>query len=521
VHVEQVCSSTLPASDTPVPLQTGGSRAHIEKLNTVNAFYADHSQSLQSEMKGLVSLAKTMTQDEKAKEIPYLGRLIQYADVVQSNIDALVQFSAQNSHDYQHQMIFDINTVLDAVSSAAIPFLSEQGIELIFEVNSNVPARLKGYPLGTTDALVRILELIAHARVQGELIMRLSLEESVRDNGSVLHAQFMQNHYRGSVTNVVLSAIRKDQQFAPLVAQMDAIDGAILHSDHDARGDILQLSFRVQTLERRSYRLPSKDIMEKSVLIIDDRKKNAEVLQKMLQYFHLFSTVSPQLDEAMAHILDHEYDIVLVPEKIAERCAKRCKQARRGEKFIVIYSGQGTQGAYLGLDIADSFLKEPYTHKGIFNAIVDIFSDRNVEGRMEGIETLKSYVSLLGKGRQIVYVGGSGMAVRSMVMLLEETPMRLELTRDISSLHGGDTFDFVLMEIEPALLRDTAAALETYLRQGSAASRDGRVVCVLPEEIEDADLEAIAQLDFVITYLQEPIDPEVFYKILLDWALES
>ncbi len=516
MHLEYV--ETQKRASEAVQLNTGGNREYIEKLNAANAYYADHSRAMQTEVKHLVSLVKTMSRDEEVRHISYLGRLIQYADVLQQETEALVQFSSQNWHSYQHQMIFDINTVLDTISSTSIPFLQSQGIELIFEVGNSVPARLKGYPLGTTDALITILDLIAHAKVNGELILRLSLEKE-RDDHALLNVQFMQSHYRGSVANVVLSTIRKDQQFDTLLERMNEIEGVVLHSDSDTRGDILQLSFKVQTLERRSYRLPSKAIMDKTVLIIDDRKKNAEVLQKMLMYFHMASSISVQLDEAILHIQDHEYDIIIVTERLVKRCAKRCKQAQRYEKFIVIHSGSGVQSDYLGLDIADSFLREPYTHKGIFNTLVDIFSETNVEERMEDIETLKSYLTLLVKDRNILYVGKSGMAVRSMEMFLEGTQMRLETTRDITGVR--EQYDFVLLEIDPHMLRNDFTALEHYLSQGKELSKKGRVVCVVPEEIDEEELEVIAPMSFVLTYFQEPIDPEVFYKVLLDWVMGS
>ena len=503
---------------TAVQLNTGGNREYIEKLNVANAYYADHSRVMQTEVRHLNSLLKTMSRDEEVRHIPYLGRLIQYADVLRQETEALVQFSGQNWHTFQHQMVFDVNTVLDTISSTSIPFLRSQGIELIFEVDNSVPARLKGYPLGTTNALITVLDLIAHARVSGELILRLTLETKQK-NETFLHAQFMQSHYRGSVAHIVLATIRGDQQFDTLLEQMNEIEGVVLHLDNDTRGDILQLSFRVQTLERRSYRLPSKSIMEKTVLIIDDRKKNADVLQKMLMYFHIASSVSVQLDEAMLRIRDHEYDIVIVTERLVKRCAKRCRQMQQHEKFIVVNSGGGVRSDYLGLDIADSFLREPYTHKGIFNALVEIFSETNVEGRMEDIQTLKSYLTLLVKDRNILYVGHSGMTVRSIEMFLEDTQMRLETMQDIS--RAGEPYDFVLLALDPYQLRHDFSAVERYLEHGKVLSKNGRVVCVVPEEIEETELEVIASLSFVLTYLQEPIDPEVFYKVLLDWVMGS
>jgi CheY-like chemotaxis protein len=513
-------SNTQEASPSYAQLNKGGNREYIEKLNAANSFYADHAKAMLIDAKRIVRLSKIMSQDEEKQEIPFMGRLLQYAEVLEGSAQELLQFSTQNWHTYQYRTIFDINTVLDAVSSTSIPFLKGHDIELIFEVHNNVPARLKGYPLGMVSSLVSILELITHAKIQGELIMRISLEEQQHDDGELLSFQFMQNHYRGSVTNVVLSAIQGDQQFKKLLEQMDEIDGSVLHSDHANRGSILQLSFRVQMFDRRSYRLPSKEIMDKTVLIMDERKKNAEVLQGMLRYFHIFSSISTQADEAIEHIRDHEFDVVIVTERLAKRCAKSCKQARDDEKFIVINTDKGINSSYLGLDLADSFLNEPYTHKGIFNALIDIFSEESLEGRMEDVETLKSYLNLIAKNRRMVYVGSNGMTVRSMEVLLEDSDMRLETMGGMTHLGTAEAqYDFVLLDVDANMLRSDMAALEAYLHQGESLSRNGKIVCVVSEEVEEEELELIAPFTFVITYIQEPIDPETFYKILLDWAM--
>lgn len=521
-HAAQKAKASSAPSIVMRQLNKGGNREYIGKLNAVNAFYANQARTMQVESGRLVRLVKNIAQDEAAKEIPYVGRLIQYAEVIGQLIDELVQFSSQNWHNYQHQTTFDINTVLDTVSSTSMPFLKERGVELIFEVNNNVPAQLKGYPLGMIHVLVTILELIAHAGVQGELIMRISLEEEKKSEAATLYAQFMQSHYRDSVTNVILATIQRDQQFVKLLEQMDEIDGSVLHIDGESQDDILQLGFKVQMLDRRSYRLPSIEIMDKSVLIIDDRKKNAEILQKMLQYFRLSPMVSSQLDEAMVHIQNHEYDVVIVTEKLAKRCAKSCKQTQLHEKFIIVNTEKGVHSSYLGLDLADSFLNEPFTHKGIFNAIVDIFSDESVQGRMEYIVTLKSYLQLLSKKRRILYVGNSDMAARSMETFLEESGMRLERVRDSGGVApDSGRYDYVLQTVDSDMLRKDMESLKASLMRTRALSKDGRIICVVPEELDEAELGRIAPLTFVFSYLQEPIDPEAFYKILLDWAMEA
>jgi len=516
VHLAQVRAAAPSELPMPTQLNTGGNREHIEKLNAANAYYADHSKLLQMEIKRLGNLAHTIANDEEGKALHQMGRLIQYADVLRDSIDELVQFSNQNWHSYQHQTVFDINTVLDTVSSTSIPFLGARGIELIFEVNNTVPSRLKGYPLGTTSALVTALELIAHADVAGELIMRISLGEPRGVEGAILNIQFMQHHYDSSVTDVILALIRKDARFKKLQEQMKEIEGLVLDTGHEKRQDIFQLSFQVQATERRSYRLPSRAIMSKKVLIIDTRRKNAEVLQNMLRYFHIASTISVQMEEALLHIEKHAYDIVIVTETLAKQCAKRCKKARETEKFIVINSERGGKNAYLGLDIADGFLTEPYTHKGIFHALVDIFLDENLEGQKKEMQSLRNYLSLMAQNRRILYVGDNGEAVRDMEILLEETTVRLETARQIPQTY--EQYDFVLLEICADVLRNDEPALEEYLHQGQAISQDKRVVCVVPEDVSEAELDTIASLTFVITYIREPIDPEAFYRVLLDWA---
>jgi CheY-like chemotaxis protein len=503
------------------PLTIGGSKEYIRKLNAANSFYANHARSMLVEAQQVARLAKIMSQDEEAKSIPFLGGLVQHAEVLEESINELQQFATQDWHTYQHRTIFDINTVLDTVSSTSIPILRQHGIDLIFEVNNNVPSRLKGYPLGITSALITLLELMTQAKIQDELILRISLEHHRQDESAVLHIQFMQSHYRGSVTEVVVSAIQDDESFVQLLEKMDEIEGVLLHDDHSWRGDILQLSFRVQTVERRSYRLPSRDIMEKTILIIDDRKKNAAILQGMLRYFHLFSTVSTQVDEAIEHVRDHEYDVVIVAEKLARQCAKACKQAQKNEKFIVINSKKGLNSSFLGLDLADSFLNEPFTHKGIFNAIVDVFSDESLEGRMEDLQTLKTYLDLLLKHKRMLLVHDNAVVVRSVDVLLEEMDIDIDHASGIGELSSKkEQYDYLMLALDSATIQNQTL-FKPLLDQTVSLSRDGKIVCMLKEPIRETDLEIIAAYPTVMTYIEEPIDPEAFYKILLDWAMSK
>jgi DNA-binding NtrC family response regulator len=323
------------------------------------------------------------------------------------------------------------------------------------------------------------------------------------------------------VTEVVVSAIQDDESFVQLLEKMDEIEGVLLHDDHSWRGDILQLSFRVQTVERRSYRLPSRDIMEKTILIIDDRKKNAAILQGMLRYFHLFSTVSTQVDEAIEHVRDHEYDVVIVAEKLARQCAKACKQAQKNEKFIVINSKKGLNSSFLGLDLADSFLNEPFTHKGIFNAIVDVFSDESLEGRMEDLQTLKTYLDLLLKHKRMLLVHDNAVVVRSVDVLLEEMDIDIDHASGIGELSSKkEQYDYLMLALDSATIQNQTL-FKPLLDQTVSLSCDGKIVCMLKEPIRETDLEIIAAYPTVMTYIEEPIDPEAFYKILLDWAMSK
>jgi CheY-like chemotaxis protein len=517
----QETPDTSSPSSLPVPFSIGESKGCIKKLNVANSFYADRARSMLTEAQKVVRLARTMSQDDESRALPLLGGLLHHAEMLEKGVEELKQFAMQDWHTYQHRTVFDINTVLDAVSSTAIPILEQHGIDLVFEVNNNVPARLKGYPLGIINALVTLLELMTHAGIQDELTLLISLEEQQPKAGAMLNIQFMQNHYRGSVTEVVVSAIQDDDAFVQLLGQMDEIEGALLHTDHVSRGDILQLSFHVQSVERRSYRLPSKGIMNKSILIIDERKKNAEILQKMLRYFRLYSSISIQIEEAIEHIRDHEYDVIIVTEGLAKRCARACKQAQRDEKFIVINSETETNNSFLGLNLADSFLKEPFTHQGIFKAIVDIFSNESLEERMEDLQTLKTYLDLLLRGKRLLIVHNNAVVIRSVEVLLDEMDVEVDRVQSIRELSSQkDAYDYLFVGLDSSMIHDKDT-LEPYLDRIASLSKDGKFICTLNEPIPKADLDVLAVYPSVITHIKEPIGPEAFYKTLLDWAMSK
>ncbi len=510
-HLSRSHRSEAPAEDP---------NAYLEKLNAANAFYAGHAQSMQAEAERLKRLVKNIAQDDISVNSPHIGRLVQYVDVLDRDIAALLQFSTQNWHENQQHMIFDLNTVLDTVSSTSLPFLEANGNALIYEVENNVPARLKGYSIGMTGVLVSVLELLVQTSMEGKLIMHVTLEELGHNDEARLGVAFVQSPLSGPTAPIDLATIEHHRKFPKLLQQLEKIEGEIPGARSDQPGRSVQVLFKVQLVDRRSYHLPSKEIMNKKVMILDDRDKNGEILQGMLQYFHLETSVIQNLEEAMRAIRDHVYDAVIVTERLARQCAKRCKQVRSREKFIVLNTGKRVANSYLGLDLADSYLNEPYTHKSIFNAIVDVFSDESVEGRMEDVSTLKSYLGLLAKSRRLLYIGKSDMAMRSTKSFLDETDIRLEMVEESSLASFGEGgYDFVLQSVDTEMLRNDLAALEAVLKAGQSLSSDKRIVCVVSEELEEHELEKIAPFAFVITYLQEPIDPEAFYKILLDWAL--
>ncbi|MBU1643197.1 hypothetical protein KKE54_07525, partial [bacterium] len=218
---------------------------------------------------------------------------------------------------------FDINTVFEDVTNRIHAIAIERNFELIFNIDASVPPQVIGDAERMTDTLLFVLHNII-AKSDTHLvelqIKRLSI------NGNAVHLEIFipygKDNYQKENLNVFMpygegiSPLGLELYLAREYARLMHGDVTlVLCKDNDTAFVIDFKLYMTNPSEMRHYRLPSKNMIGHSVLLVDDHVESALAVKNMFVYFknEVDLLSSKELFSALEMLED--YDIIVIQER--------------------------------------------------------------------------------------------------------------------------------------------------------------------------------------------------------------
>jgi len=119
---------------------------------------------------------------------------------------------------------------------------------------------------------------------------------------------------------------------------VDLMGGEIGVESNPKKGSKFYFTMPTERIDRRSYRLPSKDLMSKKVLIVDENINSANALAKMLRYFHYDTTLVNNKKDLMKKLENDKFDIVFIDDSIIKSLVyTELAKKSRGAVLVNIY----------------------------------------------------------------------------------------------------------------------------------------------------------------------------------------
>jgi hypothetical protein len=275
-----------------------------------------------------------------------------------------------NIDEEANEDTFNINKVLKTLFSSIKEISNEKRIELIYEMDSTIPRKLRGDYESLLSLLSKILTFVFQNTDKKEIVLSLS---SVED---FLYEEFIS--FRIQETN-----IDKEKLLAFLKVhasqEIEMLDGKIV--DDDNISDI-HLSIPFKNFElgfRRHYRLPDKDVVGKKILLLCSNDQTGQSLKKMFKYFHY--EVHVGMEELKKNGNDLSlYDILIISEKIFTEKNKEMinKVQERAPLKCVLLREPYDLDDDIKTD-SEHFIK-PITQEKIFDLITSLYDDKSSTG---------------------------------------------------------------------------------------------------------------------------------------------
>jgi signal transduction histidine kinase/DNA-binding response OmpR family regulator/HPt (histidine-containing phosphotransfer) domain-containing protein len=438
---------------------------------------------------------------------------------------------------------FELEKVLDNLADLIGDKASAKGLELVVDIDRDVPSYLRGDALRLGQIMINYSNNAVKFTEHGEINIAISLKEqsehevllhcAVRDTGIGLTPEqtgrlFQSFSQADSSTTRKFGGTGLGLVIAKKLAEL--MGGEVGVDSVAGKGSTFWFTARLGRGDgQRQQRALAADLQGKRVLVVDDNANARLVLSDMLSNMSFKVEQAESGEAAIIAVEQAEaegmpYDIIfldwLMPGMDGIETAKLLRQRHTGRiPFMIMVTAYGREDVIKGAEEAgiEEVLIKPVSASMLFEGVVRLLGGAVEGSRSVGDEPSDSFAQLATiKGARILLVEDNDLNQEVALELLRDAGFVVDLAEDgrraLDKLAAAD-FDIVLMDMLMPVM-DGVTATRTLRLDPRWQSLP--VVAMTANAMEEDRLRC---LDAGMNdHIAKPIEPEDLWKALLKWV---